>query len=185
MAMAVAGIACGGSSTTADKPPPPPSRNTESTVDAGKAGPTVVKSEFAENEFVESDRNRDPFRIFGNPGSEVRRSTGGGRDIVLSNYSVDELRLVAIVQASDHPRAMVVDPKNRGWILKRGDFVGKTETVHIGGPTGTDYPLNWRVDRVREEDLVLIREDPTQPQVPPATRIVPLHPEADKQIHVD
>ena len=52
--------------------------------------------------------------------------------------------------------------------------------MHTGGTNGTDYQVNWRVDRVREGDIVLIREDPAQPNIPPATRVIPLHPEALK-----
>jgi type IV pilus assembly protein PilP len=73
---------------------------------------------------------------------------------------------------------MVVDPRGKGSVLKRGDFVGRAETVHTGGTNGTDYQVNWRVDRVRDGDVVFIREDPAQPNVAPATRVVPLHPEA-------
>jgi hypothetical protein len=29
--------------------------------------------------------------------------------------------------------------------------------------------------------VVLIREDPAQPAIPPATRVIPLHPEKDKE----
>jgi type IV pilus assembly protein PilP len=53
--------------------------------------------------------------------------------------------------------------------------------VHIGGSNGPEYQLNWRVDRIRDGDVVLIREDPAQPAIPPATRVIPLHPEADKE----
>jgi type IV pilus assembly protein PilP len=53
--------------------------------------------------------------------------------------------------------------------------------VHIGGSNGPEYQLNWRVDRIREGDVVLIREDPAQPAIPPATRVIQLHPESDKQ----
>ena len=51
--------------------------------------------------------------------------------------------------------------------------------VHVGGSTGTDFQLNWRVERVRDGDLVLSREDPAQPGVPPATRVIPIRPEGD------
>ena len=37
---------------------------------------------------------------------------------------------------------MVIDPTNKGWVLKRGDCIGRAETVHTGGTNGTDYQLN-------------------------------------------
>jgi len=61
-----------------------------------------------------------------------------------------------------------------GWVAKVGDFVGKSELVHAGGPTGTDVAVNWRVDRIRDGDVVFIREDPSHPEIPPTTRVVAL-----------
>jgi type IV pilus assembly protein PilP len=52
--------------------------------------------------------------------------------------------------------------------------------VHTGGTNGTDYLVNWRVDRVREGDVVLVREDPAHIELPKATRVIQLHPDAEK-----
>ena len=154
--------------------PPPAAAAPIASASAKVAGP-----EYSETDFVENDRNRDPFRTFISLFGEAQKKTfEAQRKVILSQYSLDELKLVAIVQGADYPRAMVVDPHSKGWVLKRGDFVGKAETVHTGGTNGTDYQVNWRVDRVRDGDIVLVREDPAQPNIPPATRVVPLHPEA-------
>jgi type IV pilus assembly protein PilP len=156
-----------------------PPRAASSAQDGG-AGPTMKTGpEYGESDFVESDRNRDPFRTFSQlfVEGQTKRTFDVQRKVLLSQYSIDELKLVAIVMGADYPRAMVVDPAGKGWVLKRGDFVGRPDTVHTGGTNGTDYQLNWRVDRVRDGDLVLLREDPAQPNVAPATRIVALHPE--------
>jgi len=159
---------------------PPPVAAPTATV-AALAAPPIAKMDFAENDFVESDRNRDPFRTyvatFAPP--ERTRVTQNQRAVVLSQFSIDELKLVAIVTGGDYPRAMVIDPGGKGWVLKRGDFVGRPEIVHIGGANGADYQLNWRVERVRDGDLVFLREDPAQPGIPPATRVVTLHPEGN------
>ncbi len=81
--------------------------------------------------------------------------------------------------SGDYPRAMMLDPNSVGWVIKRGDYVGRPDTVHTGGSNGTDYQLYWRVDRVRADDIVLSREDRAL-NAPPATRVIPLHPEAEK-----
>ena len=158
--------------------------------DAGPAlaPPPIARMDFAENDFVESDRNRDPFRTFiatfAPP--ESKRVAQNQRAVILPQFSIDELKLVAIVTGGDYPRAMVIDPGGKGWVLKRGDFVGRPEIVHIGGANGADYQLNWRVDKVRDGDLVFLREDPAQPGIPPASRVVTLHPEAqDKNEKID
>ena len=153
--------------------------------DAGPAlaPPPIARMDFAEADFVESDRNRDPFRTFiatfAPP--ESKRVAQNQRAVILPQFSIDELKLVAIVTGGEYPRAMMVDPGGKGWVLKRGDFVGRPEIVHIGGANGADYQLNWRVDKVRDGDLVFLREDPAQPGIPPATRVVMLHPEAQEQ----
>ncbi len=155
---------------------------------AALAPPPIGRMDFAENDFVESDRNRDPFRTFiatfAPP--ESKRVAQNQRAVILPQFSIDELKLVAIVTGGDYPRAMVIDPGGKGWVLKRGDFVGRPEIVHIGGANGADYQLNWRVDKVRDGDLVFLREDPAQPGIPPASRVVTLHPEAtDKTEKID
>ena len=163
--------------------PPPPARRGAAESDAGVDLPPLKPIEVTENDFVESDRNRDPFRSFAavfvaqaNTPAAVNQ-----RKVLLSEYSLDELKLVAIVLSGDYPRAMLVDPTGKGWVVKRGDFVGRADVVRIGGAGGAEYQLNWRVDRVRDGDIVLIREDPAQPAIPPATKVVPLHTEKDEQ----
>lgn len=197
MALGGLAVACGDGKSNSGKPLPglpPTAANTAAApagsgaaataADAGTSAPppTMVRADYSEADFAENDRNRDPFRTFvataGPEGPKI--PVRNQRAVVLSQYSVDELKLVAIVTGGDYPRAMVLDPGNKGWVLKRGDFVGRSEVVHTGGTNGTDYQLNWRVDRVRDGEMVLIREDPAQPGIPPVTRVISLHPEGDK-----
>lgn len=154
---------------------------------AGLAAPPIARMDFAENDFVESDRNRDPFRTYiaTFAPAENKRVAQNQRAVILPQFSIDELKLVAIVTGGEYPRAMVIDPGGKGWVLKRGDFVGRPEIVHIGGANGSDYQLNWRVDKVRDGDLVFLREDPAQPGIPPATRVVTLHPEQQERDKID
>jgi type IV pilus assembly protein PilP len=169
----------GGLSST---PPPPVQRGqTAGPADAGLAALAAKTPEYTENDFVESDRNRDPFRsyvsLFVDQG---RKPVTNQRTVLLSQYSLDELKLVAIVTGGEYSRAMLIDPAGKGWVVKHGDFLGRPDVVHTGGTNGADYQLNWRVDRVRDGDIVLIREDPAAGGSAPATRVIPLHPEAEK-----
>lgn len=158
------------------RPPPPPAPVAPPPLVPSK----ITKLEFTENDFTENDKSRDPFRSFvGVMLESAKKPMRNQRDVVLGDYAIDELKLVATVMSGDYPRAMVVDPAGKGWVLKKGDYVGKPDLVHIGGTSGSDYQLNWRVDRVRAEDIVFLREDPAQPGIPAATKVVPLHPEAD------
>jgi type IV pilus assembly protein PilP len=186
IALAVpAGVACGTpTATSSAHPPPPPNRaGPLASASASASGlPAELKApEYTENDFVESDRNRDPFRSFIVQNNPVNRQALNQRKVELAQYSIDELKLVAIVQGADQPRAMFVDPSGKGTVVYKGTFICRPEVVHIGGSNGPEYQLNWRVDRIRDTDVVLIREDPAQPAIPPATRVIPLHPEQDKE----
>ena len=179
-AMLPCALACGNATTVA--PPPPPVRAPPVAAASASGLPPELKGPmYTENDFAESDHNRDPFRSFLVQTQPVDRQALNQRKVQLAQFAIDELKLVAIVMGSDQPRAMFVDPSGKGTVVYRGTFVCRPEVVHIGGSNGPEYQLNWRVDRIREGDVVLIREDPAQPAIPPATRVIPLHPEAEKQ----
>jgi type IV pilus assembly protein PilP len=171
------------STPTAAPTPPPPNRVAIAAASASASAlpPELKGPEYTENDFTESDHNRDPFRSFLVQNQVVNKTALNQRKIELAQYSIDELKLVAIVTGGDQARAMFVDPSGKGTVVYKGSFVCRPEVVHIGGTNGPEYQLNWRVDRIREADVVLIREDPAQPAIPPATRVIPLHPESEKQ----
>jgi type IV pilus assembly protein PilP len=131
--------------------------------------------EFQESDSTESELGRDPFRSF----TEIFTSSLPGvspqLNVAAKKYSLDDLKLVGIVSRAHPPRAMFVDPSGKGHVVDHGDFLGKPETVQ-GGST-MEYAIHWRVDRVREADVVLIREDPANPDVPSATRVFQLRTE--------
>lgn len=133
--------------------------------------------EFQETDFAETERSRDPFRSFVKMFAEQSKThLKTQREVVLEQYAIDELKLVGIVTRVDPPRAMLVDPTGKGTVVHRGQFIGRAEIVQ-GGKSGADYEINWRVERIRDSDIVLVREDPANPDVPTATRIIPLRPE--------
>jgi type IV pilus assembly protein PilP len=175
-------VACGTPISTSQATPPPPARVAPAASATASGLPPELKGpEYTENDFVESDRNRDPFRSFLVQQQPANKEALNQRKVELAQYSIDELKLIAIVQGSDQARAMFLDPSGKGTVVYKGTFICRPEVVHIGGSNGPEYQLNWRVDRIREGDVVLIREDPAQPAIPPATRVIPLHPDADKE----
>lgn len=137
------------------------------------------RKEFPEAEFTETERSRDPFRSFSHKFVEEAKGTvHSQREVVLAEFAVDDLKLVGIVTRIDPARAMLVDPSGKGHVVHRGDFVGRADVVQLGGQSGSTYQLNWRLDRIRDGDVVLVREDPNNPDVPAATKVIPLRPEA-------
>jgi type IV pilus assembly protein PilP len=136
------------------------------------------KVEVQETEFSESERSRDPFRSFAKSFSQdTKARVHSQREVILGQYALDELKLIGIVTRAEPAKAMLVDPTGKGFVIQRGQFVGRADVVQAAGASGAVYEINWRVDRIRPSDVVLIREDPSNPDVPSATRVIPLRPE--------
>ncbi|MEO8905531.1 MAG: pilus assembly protein PilP [Polyangiaceae bacterium] len=136
------------------------------------------KVDIQETEFSENERSRDPFRSFvATFVQDTRAKVHSQREVILSQYALDELKLIGIVTRAEPAKAMLVDPTGKGFVIQRGNFVGRADVVQAAGASGATYEINWRVDRIRSSDVVLIREDPSNPDVPSATRVIPLRPE--------
>lgn len=147
---------------------------------AAKAAATVAPPPtYRDTDFVEGDRNRDPFRSFA---SELKAKVPvvAQRAVIMPNTEIDAMRLIAIISGISQPRAMLVDEKGVGYVTARGDFVGRADVVQGGGTENIPISLNWRVDRIRENEIVLAREDPSAPNRPPLTKVIPLHAEGEE-----
>lgn len=128
-------------------------------------------------DFNDSARTRDPFLSYAREfAEEAKKRVRSQREVVLDQYALDELKLAGLVTGIRPARAMLIDPTRKGHVVHEGQFVGRAEVVQ-GGATGADYEINWRVDRIRDSDIVLVREDPANPDVPSATRVIPLRPD--------
>ncbi|MEM9696490.1 MAG: pilus assembly protein PilP [Myxococcota bacterium] len=137
------------------------------------ATPMVVV-DFDEADFIESEASRDPFRDY----SYLYRPTSADgpaqvqRKVKAAQFSLDDLKLTGVLTG----RVMLTDPSGFGWIAYTGDFVGRAESVSAGGTSGSEVAINWRVDRIRPDSVVFIREDSAHPDIPPTTRVIPLYP---------
>lgn len=156
------------SSSPKKKTEAPPAKGGVVAVDLG---PIV----YTDEDFVELDvQNRDPFRSYAQA-FKTQAAAPAQRRVLMPNTSLDEMRLIAIVTGIATPRAMLTDTTQVGHVVRRGDYVGRPEVVQTGGSEGMPVTLNWRVDRIRPGSVVLTREDPTSPDKPPLTRVMPLH----------
>ena len=135
------------------------------------SGPIV----YSDEDFAELDiQNRDPFRSYARA-FQAQSAAPAQRRVLLPSTSLDEMNLIAIVTGIATPRAMLTDTARVGHVIRRGDYIGRPEVVQTGGSEGMPVTLNWRVDRIRPGSVVLTREDPTAPDKPPLTRVMPLH----------
>ncbi|MFO0604710.1 MAG: hypothetical protein U0324_16125 [Polyangiales bacterium] len=87
---------------------------------------------------------RDPFQHDVDPAELPPDDACAARDVTLCRLSLDELRLLGVVDGGDGPRAMVVGPNQRGTTLRRGMYVGRPDVMRT--PQGMHRAF-WRVAR--------------------------------------
>jgi len=134
-----------------------------------------------EDSFIESPTRRDPFRSFLIPLTKKSEASSMPQvDAILTQYQIEELRLIAIISGagteSGAPLAMVVDPTGLGHIIRRGNFVGRGETVRKVH-SGEEVFIYWKVARIRDDAVVFEREDPFSPTEATVTKILSLETE--------
>jgi type IV pilus assembly protein PilP len=153
----------------------PKSKPNQGAADDSAMAPDSGPMVYTDDDFSELDiQNRDPFRSYAKA-FKAQAAAPAQRRVLLPSTSLDEMRLIAIVTGIATPRAMLTDTAQVGHVIRRGDYIGRPEVVQTGGSEGMPVTLNWRVDRIRPGSVVLTREDPTAPDKPPLTRVMPLH----------
>jgi type IV pilus assembly protein PilP len=130
-----------------------------------------------DDDFVESERHRDPFRSFSfatrKNNNEI--APDSQRLVIMPDTAVEEMKLIAVISGLDRPKAMLIDTRKVGYVVQRGDYIGKPKVFQSTG--GVAMTLNWRVDRIRENEVVLTRQDPGDLGRPPISRIISMRDE--------
>ncbi len=129
---------------------------------------------YGDDDFVESERNRDPFRSYKTL-FKAEAPQAPQRKVIMPTTAIEEMTLIAIISGVPKPKAMLKDPLGVGHIVERGMYLGRAQVVQAS--ENVSMTLNWRVDRIRSNEVVLTREDPTDPDRPPLTRVIPLREE--------
>jgi Tfp pilus assembly protein PilP len=169
-----------------------PRRRRRAADDEVAAGPAAVAdggvdnavqiTRYPDQAFVEAETNRDPFRNYAAMFQVVQpEAQQTDRPVVMADTGIDEMRLIGIITGVADPRAMLIDRNGVGYTVRRGVFLGRTEVVQAGGAEGLPVPLNWRVERIQANQLVLTRDDPTAPNRPPLTRVMPLREDEENE----
>ena len=156
-----------------------------------------IRHTFKERDFT-VDTNRDPFQSFfvtlpGTPvGPDLTVPQPGAQctkpdQLVATNYSYTDLRLVGIVAQGTQRKVLMMDSGNLGHIIKRGDCVGKEKAMvkDIGTgyltfvvmpdavPNGNQRPPEEHSVQLHPSDLPL--SDYSQPQNT-STTVTPVMP---------
>lgn len=129
-----------------------------------------------DDDFVESERHRDPFRSFTLGSGRVKGTEAAPdnqRMVIMPETAVEEMKLIAVISGLTRPKAMLTDTKNVGYVVQRGDYVGRPKVFQTTGSVA--MTLNWRVERIRDNEVVLTRQDPTEQGRPPLSRIISMH----------
>jgi hypothetical protein len=122
-----------------------------------KSGPREAVT-YKDDDFVESVTNRDPFRIYtSGVRADVQDSTVTRR-VQMPTTAVEEMGV--------------------GHTVERGDYIGRPKVVQASGNVA--MTLNWRVDRIRENEVVLTQEDAGDPTRVALTKIIPLREETTR-----
>jgi Tfp pilus assembly protein PilP len=138
--------------------------------------------QLTETAFIDGPTRRDPFMPFLEVIKKQDRAVETiQRKVKLKEYDIAELKLIGIITNIGDPRAMVTTPDNTGYVIKRGDFVGRADYVTQGNNEEV-IQVNWRVARIHgtgkeeERGVYLVRDDPTTSRGVDVTRFIPLHP---------
>ena len=144
---------------------------------AATPGNKATGLSFKDDDFVESERHRDPFRNLNTVthAREVEVAAETQRMVIMPETAVEQMRLIAVITGLERPKAMLVDGRNVGYVVQRGDYVGRPKVFQTTGSVA--MTLNWRVDRIRDDEIVLTQQDPSDPGRPPLSRIIGMHSE--------
>ena len=105
---------------------------------------------------------RDPFRSIIDDVNKPQEGESTRPDCgPLCKWELEQLRLVAVISGVSNPLAMVEDPNGRGYVVRRGTFVGKR---------------NGKVTQIRAGELVvteIYRDQMGKPHVNPVVIKLP------------
>jgi hypothetical protein len=124
------------------------------------------------------ERNRYPFLTYTASSSAavgVVDDVAPQRRVIMPTTDVESMRLMAVISGMPRPKAMLIDAMGVGYVVERGDYVGRGKVLQTAGTV--QIVMHWRVDRIRENEVVLTRADATDPTRPPLTRIVAMRDE--------
>ncbi|APR86573.1 Type IV pilus biogenesis protein PilP [Minicystis rosea] len=151
----------GASSQASLEPPAPVERDEQAASDPAKPGLRLD-----DGSLVEGPSSRDPFRA---DHAALPPPPPDPRPRKARRIPIEQLKLVGLVTHTATPRAMLVDPSGKGWIVTQGELVGRPEPIASGNG---ERLASFRVDRIRERDVVLVREDASGS--PAGTRVIAL-----------
>jgi len=171
LTLAIAVSACGEEERSATRGTGNPAVASAASAPGKKAREALF---YQDEDFVESPHRRDPFRAY-TATFRAKAPEEMQRQVVMPGTAVEEMRLIALVTGTARPKAMLLDPAGVGHVVERGDYLGRPKLIQATG--NVSMTINWRVDRIRENEVVLTQQDPADPSRVALTKILPLNEE--------
>ncbi|MBK6848063.1 MAG: pilus assembly protein PilP [Proteobacteria bacterium] len=133
---------------------------------AAPAAAAATRLELADQEFMESPENRDPFRPYvAEFLTTPQRTAKIQRKVILGRYGLDELDLIAVVAGSARARAMFRDPTGLGVTVRRGDFISKSAC---------------KVKDIQPDRVIVEIQEQLEGGQTAADRVVEMHPKGEQ-----
>ncbi len=114
---------------------PPANRVTNASKLQDAAGEAAAKDETdyaagGQDYFYDPRNKRDPFRSYRFVGESAPEKTFGP----LGDFELGQLELSAVIWDATNPRALILDPGGRSYIVREGSQIGKNsgQVIHIG-----------------------------------------------------
>ncbi|MGI5862995.1 MAG: pilus assembly protein PilP [Myxococcales bacterium] len=109
---------------------------------------------------------RDPFRSVLDDEQAKPQLAAGVRDCgPLCKWDLEQFKLVAVISGMSNPLAMVEDPSGRGYVVRRGTFIGKR---------------NGKVSQIRSGEVIVTEVFKDQMGKPHLNQIVIQLPKDEK-----
>jgi len=119
--------------------PPPAAASTSSGTPEPAATPANLLANIIEDYNYDPKGKRDPFEPF----SAVPKgaATAEGPMFPLQKFDLSQLKLIGIIWDNHNPKAMILDPNGKGYIIRTNERVGRN---------------NGYVARIREGEIVVV-----------------------------
>lgn len=117
--------------STAPKPRPSATANAASAQAQAEEGEEMAYASGEQDYFYDPRNKRDPFRSFRFMEDEDEEAQDFGP---LADFELAQLELSAVVWDANNPRALILDPGGRSYIIREGSLIGKNQgqVIHIG-----------------------------------------------------
>ena len=113
----------------AAKPGKAPAKRSKKAKQPGGGGTSYAAG--GRDYFYDPTGKRDPFRSFqfDDEGKQDKKTFGP-----LADFELGQLELSAVIWDANNPRALILDPGGRSYIVREGSQIGKNngEVIHIG-----------------------------------------------------